>query len=227
MGTKQDTLKRIEIPGMGRFYQSPSSKEWFPSVTTVVNHADEEKWRKWREDPENQKISEAAISRGNRLHEVVENYLTKGELPQDIDRSHFDSIFPMLQDIGEIAAIEQTVWSDTLRMAGRMDCIGEYDGRLSVIDFKTSGKPKKKEWIQNYFQQAAAYSWMWEERTGEKAEQIVIMIATDTGKGQLFIENRDDHREALGATIKGYWKKNKFKDIQEKANGMDKKTSRS
>lgn len=196
---------------------------WFPSVTTVVNHADEEKWRKWREDPINQKISDAAINRGTRLHELVEAYLREGSIPEwraVSDRTHFDSIFPMLQDIGEIHAIETTVWSDNLRMAGRMDCIADYQGKVSVIDFKTATKPKKKEWVQNYFQQASAYSWMWEERTGQKAEQIVIMIATDGGEGQLFVEDRKDHKNALGETIKGYWKKNSFKTIQEKANGM-------
>jgi len=227
MSTTNDYLKRIEIPGMGRFYQSPSSGIWFPSVTTVVNHADEEKWAKWREDPENRKKSEAAMARGTKLHTLVENYLTKREMPADIDRTHFDSIFPMVQDIGEIFAIEQAMWSDNLRMAGRADCIAEYDGKASVIDFKTSVKPKRREWVLNYFQQASAYSWMWEERTGQKAEQIVLMVATDNGKSQLFVESREDHKQALGETIKAYWKKNKFKDIQEKANAMVAKTSRS
>lgn len=211
-----EELKKVEIPKLGRFYQSPTSNLWFPSVTTIVNYQDRDKWKKWREDPNNLKISEAAISRGNRLHNIVEEYLINGTLPQTIeDRKHFDLIFDDLQTIGELQAIESTLWSDNLRMAGRVDCIAEYNGELAVIDFKTAGKPKKKAWIQNYFNQAAAYAWMWEERTGQVAKKIVLMIATDSGESQLFVENRNDYKVSLGEAIKGYWKENDFHSIQE------------
>lgn len=213
---RTDELKKIEIPKLGRFYQSPTSNHWFPSVTTVVNYQERDKWKKWREDPNNLKISEAAIARGTRLHTLVEEYLINGAMPQTVeDRKHFELIFDDLQDIGEIQAIENTLWSDTLRMAGRVDCIAEHNGELAVIDFKTSGKPKKKSWIQNYFNQAAAYSWMWEERTGQAAKKIVVIVATDSGESQLFVESRNDYKVSLGDAMKAYWKENDFHSIQE------------
>jgi hypothetical protein len=221
MSTQNDYIEKVEIEGHGRFYRSPTSGKWFPSVTTVVNHEDQEFWKKWREDPEKKKISEVAIARGTRMHEVVEKYLIEQAIPESIeDKQHFDLIFPYLQNIGEVYAIEKPLWSDVLRMAGRVDCIADYEGSPAIIDFKTARKPKKKSWIKNYFNQAAAYSWMWEERTGMVAENIVLMFATDTGESQLFIENRKDFKVSLGDAMKSYWTKNDFKDIQEIANGM-------
>ena len=91
--------------------------------------------------------------------------------------------------------------SDLLRVAGRADCIAEWDGVLSVIDFKTSNKPKKKEWISNYFQQTAAYAVMFEERTKIPVNQLVVLIAVDNHQPQIFIEKRDNHIQACIDTI--------------------------
>jgi genome maintenance exonuclease 1 len=84
------------------------------------------------------------------------------------------------------------MYSDYLRVAGTVDCIAEYDGTLSIIDFKTSRKPKKKEWIESYFMQTAAYAVMFEEMTKKPIKQLVIMITVDGSEPQVFIENRDD-----------------------------------
>jgi len=211
----------IEAEGVGRFYQSPTNGKWYPSVTTVVNHEDAEKWAKWRENPENQKISERAIKRGNMLHGLVEEFLKTGKVPTAIDeRWHFDPIHPLLANIGEIYAIEKPLWSDILRIAGRTDCIGEYMGEPAIIDFKTSSKEKKKSWIKNYFHQAAAYSYMWEERTGQRITKLVVLIATDEGTSQEFVENREDYKEGLASVIHSYWEKNNFSKIQEKVNEL-------
>ena len=94
-------------------------------------------------------------------------------------------------------------------MAGRVDCIAEYDGKLAVIDFKTSGKPKKKEHISSYFMQTAAYAIMYEERTGIPVPNIVILIAVEGDEPQVFIEKRDNWAKELIRTRdyfeKGYW----------------------
>jgi hypothetical protein len=214
--TQTKRLVSIEIGGGGRYYQSPDSKRWFPSVTTVINHRDAEKWKKWRENPDNAATSQAALERGNRLHTVVENYLVNKELPTtDEQRLHFDPLLPHLERISKIYAIETPLWSDDLLLAGRTDCIGDYDGVPSIIDFKTSGKTKRKEWIGNYFHQAAAYSYMWQERSGQKIDQLVILIACDDGSVQEFVEQRAHHRNGLASVIKDYWNTNDFDQLQE------------
>lgn len=225
MSIDEVKLVSVEADGKGRYYQSPTSGKWYPSVTTVVNHEDAEKWAKWRQNPENLKVSQAAIQRGNKLHTLVENYLTKGTVPTDIsERWHFDPMYPLLQNIGEIYAIEKPLWSDTLMLAGRTDCIGEYCGEPAIIDFKTASKEKKRSWIKNYFHQAAAYSYMWEERTGQRIKRLVVLIATDEGTSQEFVEDREDHKEGLAMVINSYWKKHGFKNIQEIANELAQKT---
>jgi genome maintenance exonuclease 1 len=100
-------------------------------------------------------------------------------------------------------------------MAGRVDCIGEYDGVLSVIDFKTATKTKKEEWIQNYFEQATAYAIMYEELYGEPIKQIVIMITTSEGEIQIFKKKTKDYISPLNETIKNFWKSNQMNTIQE------------
>jgi len=220
MSTKSK-LESVEMDGQGRYYRSPTSGMWYPSVTTVVNHQDAEKWKKWREDPANKEISEKALQRGNRLHSLVEDYLNEGKIAADeADRVHFDPMLPYLKNIDVVHTIESSLWSDSLNLAGRVDCIGKYKGLNAVIDFKTARKPKKKEWIRNYFHQACAYSYMWQERTEDMADHIVILIANDNGTVQEFIEHRTDHVKGLGEVMLSFWKKNPLKHIQEVANGL-------
>lgn len=210
-----EKLESVEAEGKGRYYRSPTNGKWFPSVTTVINHRDADKWAKWRADPENAKISQAAIERGNTLHAAVEDWFLTGATPQTIaERWHFDPLFPYLKRIGRIYAIEKSLWSDVMMLAGRTDCIGDYDRAPAIIDFKTAGKPKKKEWITNYFHQAAAYSYMWEERTGQRIDNLVVLIACDDGSVQEFVEDRIDHREGLASVIEDYWKKYDFTAVQ-------------
>lgn len=226
MNTNEVKLVSVEGAGAGRYYQSPTNGKWYPSVTTVVNHEDAEKWRKWREDPDNAKKSQMAIDRGNKLHSVVEEYLTNGTVPTAIDeRWHFDPMRPLLANIGKIYAIETPLWSDNLMLAGRTDCIGEYCGEPAIIDFKTASKEKRREWIKNYFHQAAAYSYMWEERTGQRIDRLVVLITTDEGTAQEFVESRADYKEGLAEVIRSYWVKNNFKQVQEIANGLAQKVA--
>lgn len=205
--------------GQGRYYLSPVTQKWYPSVTTVVNHRDSEKWRKWREDPQNAASSQAAIERGNRMHSLMESYLVHKEVPEsEEDRFRFEAIRPYVDRINKVEAIETPLWSDELALAGRIDCIGEYDRVPSVIDFKTSGKTKRREWILNYFHQATAYSYMWQERTNSHVKQLVILIACDDGSVQEFVENRKSHREGLAEVICDYWKTQNFEELQRRAN---------
>jgi genome maintenance exonuclease 1 len=110
-------------------------------------------------------------------------------------------------------------------MAGRFDCIGEYEGVLSVIDFKSAKSSRKEEWITNYFEQTAAYSYMWLENHGERIPQVVILISAEDGTTQVFKKKPEEYKESLGAAIKNYWANNNFKELQRTINEMVEKTA--
>lgn len=194
----------------GRVYTTPDGK--YPSITTVLSILSEDGIRAWRArvgEEEANKISRVAATRGTNVHAIIEKYLNNeedyadGYLPNII--GNFKDVQPILDNkIGRIHAQEVPLYSNHLRVAGRVDCVGEFDGTLSIIDFKTSRKLKKKEWIDGYFIQAAAYAIMYEERTGTPITQLVILIAVDNESPQIFIEHRDNWTKKLLETIKEY-----------------------
>jgi len=184
------------------FYQTPDGK--FPSVTTVVGWKKNQFFAEWRKN--NPKEAIRTRNRGTKLHSLIEKYvLNEPEFLNNQDPYTLD-LFCQLQTqidkIDNIRAIEGFLWSKPLRLAGRVDCIAEYDGILSVIDFKGSTKPKRKDDIHNYFLQATAYAEMWHERTGEKINQIVILITCDDGTVQTFIEDTKSYKKDLAVAIK-------------------------
>ena len=122
----------------------------------------------------------------------------------DIIQSFLDVRDILDNRIGTVYAMEAPLYSNHLGVAGRVDCIAEFDGKLSVIDFKTSMKPKKLDWIKNYFMQESAYAIMWEERTGQPITQLVTIISVDDHEPQVFIEHRDNWVRPLRDTIKQY-----------------------
>ena len=211
----------------GRYYLSPKTGKWYPSVTTVVNHETEAFWAEWRKDPKNAAISKRACARGNSVHGMVEEYLKEGVVPDGpIDVMRFNILKPYLDRITKIHAIEETLYSDQILMAGRLDCMGDYDGEIAVIDFKTSSKEKTASQIKNYFHQATAYSIMWEEMYGQPVNKIVILILTEEGTLQEFVRDASEYRKSMLKVAKGYWEKNSFKSVQEKANELYSKTAR-
>jgi genome maintenance exonuclease 1 len=111
---------------------------------------------------------------------------------------------PSLNRIGKIFAQEAPLYSKHLGVAGRVDCVGLYDGVPSIIDFKTSKKPKKKEWVTSYFMQEAAYAIMWEERTGMPITNLVTIMDIDNEEPMVYIEHRDNWTAKLKETIELY-----------------------
>ena len=99
----------------------------------------------------------------------------------------FCQIRPYLDKINNIHALEAPLYSKTLKLAGRVDCIGEYEGETAIIDFKTSSKTKREEWIQDYFSQEVAYAIMFQELTGLKVKKLVTIMAVETGEPQVFV----------------------------------------
>ena len=102
--------------------------------------------------------------------------------------------------------IEQVMYSKELGLAGQCDCIGEYNGKLSVIDFKTANKERKEAWVDNYFLQTTAYAIMYEELYGKSIDQIVVLIASEDGAMQAFIKEKKDYVDTLKESIKDFYK---------------------
>lgn len=176
----KDPITKIEKNGV-RLYSTPDGI--FPSVTSVVGWEKNKKFANWREN--NKLESKRVCDRGNNLHSKIENYLLNESVSEDSDEL-FKLIKPEVDKINNIRAIEQTLWGKIIGLAGRVDCIAEYDKEPAIIDFKASTYPKKKVDIDNYFCQAAAYSLLWQERTGEKINKIVILMANEQGFVQVF-----------------------------------------
>lgn len=193
-----------------RYYTSPSGKR-LPSVTTVVGAMKKQAIMEWRNrvgEVEANRISKLATGRGNRVHDLAERYLKNEkidwvrEMPDSVEM--FRTLIPHLHRINNIHYIEQALWSEQIGLAGRVDLIAEWDGVLSVIDFKTSKKIKKAEDIQDYFAQCTAYSGMYEEHVGVPINQIVIVMAVENEPPLIFIEKTGDHINTLVEHIEFY-----------------------
>tara|TARA_Y100001937_G_scaffold126799_1_gene197010 strand:- start:759 stop:1430 length:672 start_codon:yes stop_codon:yes gene_type:complete len=197
----------------GRRYLTPNG-DAYPSVTTVLSDYNKEailEWRKRVGNEEANKISRLASSRGTRVHSLCENYLKNNltelkikSLMPDV-KQMFTSIRPIMDErVTTVYALEQALYSDELQLAGRVDAIAKWDGSTSIIDFKTSSKPKKEEWIQNYFMQATAYALMAEEIMNCRIDQIVILIAVNESEPQVFVKEKDDYVKQLWQFINNY-----------------------
>ena len=202
-------IKQINTSGK-RLYETPDGN--FPSITTVLSSLSKagiQAWRKRVGEEEANRISTQASRRGTRTHSIIEDYLKNqqdylsGHMPDSIEL--FQSVQSILNThIGKIYGLEVSLWSKFLGVAGRCDCIAEYDDEISIIDWKTSSKPKKEEWIESYKLQGTAYAKMYEERTGNKVTQVVIVIAVVDGTPQVFYANPDEHVERLQEVINNY-----------------------
>jgi len=195
-----------------RYYVTPEGKK-LPSVTTVVGAQKKQAIMEWRrrvgEEVAN-KISKQATTRGTNMHSLCEYYLNNEPKPPGVvmpdAKEMFISIKPYLNKINNIHYQEVGLWSSQLGLAGRVDCIGEYEGRLSVIDFKTSKKIKKREDILDYFWQCTAYALMYEELVGTPIDDLVIIMAVDNEQPMIFKEKTQDHIEGLVKAIDFYHK---------------------
>ena len=167
----------------------------YPSVTTVIGEKKKKSILEWRRkvgEDEANAISKRATTRGNKCHKLAEDYLSNKPLDRYRDYvlslGMFHQIRPYIDKINNIHALEESLYSHTLKLAGRVDCIAEYDNELAIIDFKTSTKFKREEWIQDYFSQETAYAIMFQELTGLKVKQLVTIIAVETGTPQVFVK---------------------------------------
>ena len=209
-----DDLK-AETTERGRRYVDPDGHT-YPSVTTVLGILTEQAIREWRmrvgEDEAN-RVSNRASARGTSVHSIIERYL-KNEDTNDFlphIKQSLANVKPILDSrIGKIYGIESPLYSRYLGLAGRCDCVAEFDGVPSIIDFKTSKRVKQKEKISNYFAQMSAYAIMWEERTGMPIINTVVIMDVDDNEPLVFKEHRDNYTNLLIETIEEYNRRQLF-----------------
>ena len=196
-------LPRRNVNGQ-RLYETPDGS-FYPSVTTITGQMTKKAIQEWRArvgEKEANRVTKKASSRGTSIHKLCEHYILNNMDDVKVmpsNKEMFDAMSNHLRDhVDNIHGVESFLYSDFLRTAGQVDCIAEYDGVLSVIDFKTSKKRKPESWIQNYFVQAAAYSFMFEERTNIQIPQLVIMIGVDgDDEPQVFTKNTKERNQYL------------------------------
>ena len=184
----------------------------YPSISTICSFRNRKSIAEWRARvgaEEANKISKRATTAGTTVHSMIEDYLNNELELEKYDGKHLAKILftqakPMLARINNIHFQEAPLYSHEFAIAGRVDCIAEFDGKLSIIDFKTSSKEKKEEWIEGYLVQETGYAKMYDERAGIKVEQIVTLITCQTGDTQVFIKNPDDYVPLLRDYIQEY-----------------------
>ena len=201
-----------------RLYETPEGN-FYPSITTVLSVRNKKGLFEWRkrvgEDVANY-VARKAATRGTHVHHMCEDYLNndfdeeknkKKFLPYVLFNQLRESV---LQKIDNIYAQECGLYSDKYKVAGRVDCIAEYDGVLSIIDFKTSTKERSDAWNESYYIQASAYAEMFEERTGVAIEQVAILVVTEDGIVQEFVKNKKEYLPLLTDTIREWEEKNEM-----------------
>ena len=184
----------------------------YPSISTICSFRNRKSIAEWRARvgaEEANKISKRATTAGTTVHSMIEDYLNNElDIGKYADKHLAKILFTqakqMLARINNIHFQEAPLYSHEFAIAGRVDCIAEFDGKLSIIDFKTSSKEKKEEWIEGYLVQETGYAKMYEERSGIKVEQIVTLITCQTGDTQVFIKNPDDYVPLLKDYIAEY-----------------------
>ena len=202
-------IKQIDIDGI-RHYETPDGT--LISITSLLKNFPLQSILDWKksvgDDVANERLRHGA-DRGSKVHQIIENCLSNkpetdlvgnyGELAARM----FSQMIPALDKIDRIRALEQGLYSTKLGIAGRVDCIAEYDKELTVIDFKTATR-KRDERNENYLVQASFYSIAWEERTGEKVDQIAILTTTEDGELDVYRDDPSNHVNRLEDMIEEY-----------------------
>ena len=202
-------IKQINVDGV-RHYETPDGT--FISITSLLKAYTPKGILEWREsvgDDIANYVMRNATARGNKVHKIIENCLSN-EPETDLIGNHgvlaaglFQLMIPALDKIDQIRGLEQAVYSKRLGVAGRIDCVAEYDGKLSTIDFKTASR-KRDEINENYLVQATFYTLAWEECTNEKIDQIVILTVTEDGTLDVHKDNPSLYVEKLEKMIEEY-----------------------
>ena len=210
------TLPKLETKSINRkrFYITPEGNA-YPSITTVLSIRKKEglmEWRKRVGDDVANYVAGKAASRGTKVHHMCEDYLNNQHLnwPDKFEK-HKKDFLPwclfsqlkeqVLHNINNIYILESSLYSDKYKVAGRVDCVSEYNKIPSVIDFKTSTRERSDDWNENFYIQGTAYAEMFYERTGIEIKQIVILVVTEDGTVQEFIKEKEPYLNYLSEAI--------------------------
>ena len=209
-------IERETIDGV-RYYKIPDEEGLLKlvSITSVISHYNKEFFSKWRkkvgEEKANQ-ITKKATSRGTDFHTLTEFFLKNEDCSTDvlpISKFLFQIAKKDLKNLNKIYGLEKALFSKELGVAGTVDCIAEYKGVPSIIDFKTSTKERKDEYNESYYIQGSAYAEMFGERTGVEISQVVILVVTEDGTVQEFVKEKHDYLNSLVETIAEWNEQNK------------------
>ena len=203
-------LEKKEQNGI-RLYHLPDG-QWVPSITSVTSFYNRQifaDWRKRKGLEEANRITKRATARGTDFHQVCQDYLENKELNWDdyqpLTKFMFYHLKPELDKINNIHVIERTLYSQYYGLAGRVDCIAEYEGELAVIDFKTSDKIKPEKWIENYFVQEMFYAAAYYELTEKPIKKLITLMVTPGGEVKVFDKrNKGDYIKLLVRYIKEF-----------------------
>ena len=203
----------IEKDG-GHYYQTPSGVV-YPSITTMLQKTQSEEKQKslqnWREQEiAADYITQQAAVVGSETHKLIENYLNGEEILEKsrlLSEAHFNNLLPFVDKINDIHGIELRLYSDKMKLAGTSDCIANYDGKLSIIDYKTKRSNQREEWLTDHFIQATSYGVMFNELTGIKVEQVVILVSSEKNTRMEFMKNPDDYLDLLERRIAQFYSK--------------------
>lgn len=201
----------IEKDG-AHFYRTPTG-EIYPSITTLLHKTQSEEkqqsletWKK-QEIAANYITEEAALI-GSQTHKLIENYLHGIPAQENfrlLSEAHFSNLLPFVDKINHIHGTEMQLYSHKMKLAGTTDCIAKYDGTLSVIDYKTKRSNQKEEWLTDHFIQATSYGIMFEELTGIKIDQIVILISSEKNTRMEFVKKPEDYLDLLYSRINQFY----------------------
>ena len=206
-----------------RLYETPDGN-MYPSITTVLSVRNKQglfEWRKRVGEEVANYIARTAAARGTAVHHMCEDYLNNEDMEKHKEKFLPHALFTQLRDtmlnrVDNIRSQEAGLYSDKYGVAGRVDCIAEFDGVLSIIDFKTSTKERQDSYNESYYIQASAYAEMFEERTGIEINQICILVVTADGVCQEFVKDKKDYLPLLTDSIEEWKRKNeKTKDLND------------
>ena len=198
----------------GHYYQTPSGVI-YPSITTMLQKTQtqekQQSLQNWREQEiAADYITQQAAVVGSETHKLIENYLNGEEIFEKfrlLSEAHFNNLLPFVDKINDIHGIELRLYSDKMKLAGTSDCIANYDGKLSIIDYKTKRSNQREEWLTDHFIQATSYGEMFKELTGIKVEQIVILVSSEKNTRMEFMKNPDDYLSLLEQRIDQFYSK--------------------
>ena len=194
------------------FYQTPTG-EIYPSITTILQETmskeKKESLENWKEQEVAAKyITQEAAIIGTETHKLIENHINEVRQADEVrllSVAHFNNLIPFLQKINDVHGTELRLYSNKMKLAGTSDCIANYEGELSIIDYKTKRSDQKEEWMKDHFIQGTAYAQMFKELTGIEVKQVVILVSSEKNSRMEFVKNTEDYKDLLNQRLNQYY----------------------